>query len=199
MQKGVLVFAAAVFATGCGSSTANAPRSFSVGPDEGMSDMGMSTAAPVSAPPLTEVSRADVDQVLSGGIGRFLQEVTLDAELNSGKFVGFKILRFTNREKWQGVGIEVGDVITSVNELPIERPEQAYEAFIALRGRKSLDVTYLRGDQVMRLSLPIVGERADSIPAVSTPGANKPPSTPSASGKASSDVKGASPSSKAPN
>lgn len=107
--------------------------------------------------PLTELQRAQVVKVVDDGLGKFLQGVELDASLNAGKFEGFRIVRFTVPEDWRGVGLLVGDVVTSINDLPIERPEQAHAAFVGLRTAPALEVSYLRGGKPMRLSLPIVG------------------------------------------
>ncbi len=126
-------------------------------------------AESMTVPPLTELTRVEVDEALKAGFSRFLQEVRLEAALDDGRFVGFRIAGFAERRKWEGVGIEVGDVVTRVNELPIERPEQAYVAFLALRTRASLDVVYLRNGKEMRLSLPIVGESARAEPGTASP------------------------------
>lgn len=107
--------------------------------------------------PITELSRARVVKVVDEGLGKFLQTVELDASLNAGKFEGFRIVRFTVPEDWRGVGLLVGDVVTSINDLPIERPEQAHAAFVGLRTAPALEVSYLRAGKPMRLSLPIVG------------------------------------------
>jgi hypothetical protein len=107
--------------------------------------------------PLTELERAKVVKAVDEGLGHFLQGVELEASLKDGRFEGFRIVRFAVPEDWRGVGILVGDVITSINDLPIERPEQAHAAFVALRTAPALEVGYLRAGSPMRLSLPIVG------------------------------------------
>ena len=124
--------------------------------------------------PLTELERAKVVKAVDDGLGHFLQRVELEASLKEGRFEGFRIVRFAVPEDWRGVGILVGDVITSINDLPIERPEQAHAAFVALRTAPALEVAYLRAGSPMRLSLPIVG------PAPSTAAASEaPPPAPS--------------------
>lgn len=125
--------------------------------------------------PLTELQRAQVVKVIDDGLGKFLQTVELEASLNSGKFEGFRIVRFTAPEEWRGVGLLPGDVVTSINDQPIERPEQAHAAFVALRTAPALEVSYLRGDRPMRLSLPIVGPNPEpAAPASSAASAPAP-------------------------
>ena len=108
--------------------------------------------------PITEVERVDVDGAIEAGVARFIQGFDLVEELDeSGRFVGWKIGKVHDRARFEGLGIGSGDVITSINGLPLERPAHAYEALMSLKTAESIDIEYLRGGRVMRLSLPIVG------------------------------------------
>lgn len=170
---GVLLLAATF---GCSGARTESKR-----PSSATSESLPMPAESMSVPPLTELTRVEVDEALRAGLPKFLQELRLEAALEAGKFVGFRVVGFADRQKWAGVGLEIGDVVTKVNELPIERPEQAYVAFLALRTRSSLDVVYFRSGREMRLSLPIVGESAPApVPsAAEAPPANVPaPSQP---------------------
>lgn len=106
--------------------------------------------------PLTRLSRSRVNQAVDEGLGRFLQELTVESSLHDGRFQGFRIVGFRDPEAWQGTGLMPGDVILAINDMPIERPEQAYAAFASLKTADRLEVTYLRAGTEMRLSLPIV-------------------------------------------
>jgi type II secretory pathway component PulC len=109
--------------------------------------------------PITQVERADVDAAVAAGVARFIQGFEVMEELDQyDRFVGWKIGKVYEREKFEGLGIGTGDVITSINGLPLERPAHAYEALMSLKTAQSIDVEYLRGGRMMRLSLPIVGE-----------------------------------------
>jgi S1-C subfamily serine protease len=109
--------------------------------------------------PITQLERQDVVETVDAGLGAFLQDFSTEPSLTpEGEFVGFKIVRIHDRKKYEGLGIGPGDVVTSINGRPIERPTQAYAAFVSLKTAQSLDIEYLRGGRVMRLSLPIVGE-----------------------------------------
>jgi len=121
--------------------------------------------------PLTELERAKVVKVIDDGLGTFLQGVELEASLVDGKFEGFRIVSFRVPADWRGVGLMVGDVVTSINDLPIERPEQAHAAFVSLRTAKALEIAYLRGGKPMRISFPIVGEAPPATEAPSPDGA----------------------------
>ena len=89
------------------------------------------------------IARAELDQVLAGGIGRFLQHVTTEPHLEEGRFVGFR-LRELDEQLFGGVDLSVGDTLVSVNGSPIERPEQALSVWNGLRVASELTIEYLR-------------------------------------------------------
>src|SRR5689334_14873639 len=88
------------------------------------------TASPASAPlPSNAIRRSAVREALSAGLGAFLQHVTLDERpaFVAGKFHGFRIASLRGESFWRGVDLKPGDVITRVNGMPIEHPEEALE------------------------------------------------------------------------
>lgn len=103
------------------------------------------------------IDRAELVPWLSAGLGRFLQRVEVEAVTEGGKFVGFRIVAIDA----QGTGLEKvdllpGDVITSVNQQPVERPEQATQVWESLKSAPELVVHYLRDGQVRQLHFTIV-------------------------------------------
>lgn len=150
------------FATVCiacaGKQTAPKPLT-GMGPE--MNTQESLAAAPIEnvQAPITHLDRRDVVETVDAGFGSFLQDFETEPALTpEGTFEGFRIVRVHDRKKYEGLGIGPGDVVTSINGQPIERPAQAYAAFVSLKTASSLDVEYLRGGRMMRLSLPIVGE-----------------------------------------
>lgn len=103
------------------------------------------------------VARADVEQVVDAGVGRFLSRVEVEASLSGGKFVGWSIVALQPPDSWRGVDLMPGDVVTRVNGMRIEREMDAYEAFQAVRQAPSLEVSYLRQGQPRTLRYAIVG------------------------------------------
>jgi hypothetical protein len=95
--------------------------------------------------------RDEVARVIDGGLGRFLQHVEVDASLEHGHFRGFRILRLTPPDYWQGVDLAPGDVVTQVNGMSIERPPEAHRAFVALKTADRLVVSYLRAGEPREL------------------------------------------------
>ncbi|MEZ4338645.1 MAG: hypothetical protein R3B82_18665 [Sandaracinaceae bacterium] len=122
---------------GCGGAATPEAR-------EPAAEASVTTPAP-TAPPRSEgtIARAELDQVLAGGIGRFLQRFETEPHLDDGRFVGF---RFTaiHSELFQGVDLQPGDTILSVNGMRIERPEEALQVWNALRVASELTVEFLR-------------------------------------------------------
>jgi S1-C subfamily serine protease len=103
---------------------------------------------PASAPrPKGVLYRDEVDETVDIGLGYFLQRVDVEPALDNGHFKGFRIAALRPPDWWEGVDLEPGDVILSVNGMPIERDTQAHKAFLSLKQASELRVEYLRGGQ----------------------------------------------------
>ena len=59
--------------------------------------------------------------------------MSVEASLVEGRFQGFRIVEIKPPDAWRGVDLRVGDVVTRINDMPIERPQQAYDAFVSFR------------------------------------------------------------------
>jgi type II secretory pathway component PulC len=105
----------------------------------------------------TALRRSQVKQTIAKGLGYFLQEVSVEdyPVMNAGKFRGFKIKAITG--DW-GVDLRPGDVITRVNGMPIEHPEDADAALRSLEKAKALRVDFDREGKTRTLELPIVDD-----------------------------------------
>ncbi|MDW8364111.1 MAG: hypothetical protein RMK74_17110 [Myxococcales bacterium] len=105
--------------------------------------------------PRDAARRADVDTtrpvlrremlltVLSGGLGRFLQNVETAPAFSQGRFVGFRLLALRGPLADTGI-VGPGDVLVRVNGMPVERPEQALAAWESLRVASELRLELLR-------------------------------------------------------
>lgn len=112
--------------------------------------------APQTPPPNT-LWRDDVDRAIEGGVGRFLsQHVEVEASLDNGQFRGWRIVRLWPPDSWTDVDLRAGDVVTSINGMPLERDTQAYEALMSLKKASELRVAYFRGGEERVLTLKIV-------------------------------------------
>ncbi len=95
--------------------------------------------------------RDEVSGVVEGGLGLFLQHLELDASFAQGQFRGFRIMRLSPPDYWQGVDLRPGDVVTRVNGMSIERPFEAHRAFTSLKTADQLVVNYLRAGEPRQL------------------------------------------------
>jgi type II secretory pathway component PulC len=157
--------APAMFLVACGS----APPPVPVSAAASLSALAVqaSSRAPTPSPATTPqaaptpdhvLSRTAVHEVVSQGLGAFLQRVELDDQpvRVGGKFHGFRIAKLRGNDFWSGVDLKPGDVVSGVNGFPIERPEQAETAFESLEVASELRVAYERDGQARELSFPIV-------------------------------------------
>ena len=122
--------------------------------------LGTPTVAP-SAP--GTLRRTDVDALVCGGFGAFLSTVIVDEHplFVSGKFHGFRLVDLA--PAWRTSGIRAGDVVTRVNGMPIERPEQALEAFRSLSVASELRVDYERDGEPHEVRYAIDDDRPAGV------------------------------------
>jgi type II secretory pathway component PulC len=124
---------------------------------------GNATAATATAPTTTAAAmpakttslrRSQVKQGIARGLGYFLQNVSVEdyPVMRGSKFYGFKI-KDINAEL--GVDLRPGDVVTRVNGLSIEHPEQADAAMRSLEKAPALRVDFERDGKPRTLELPI--------------------------------------------
>lgn len=111
--------------------------------------------APLPARP-GRLWRRDVVAALSRGLGDFLSHLQVEPALAAGKFHGWRVIGLRAGDPlWQGTDLAPGDIVTAVNDRPIERPEQAFAAFQSLAVAKELRVTYERNKVRRELVYPI--------------------------------------------
>lgn len=102
------------------------------------------------------IQRTALDDVLARGPGAFLSKVSLEPNVVEGRFVGFRVTELHDAALFDAVDLQPGDTILSVNGQTIERPEQAFEVWSALRVASELTVDVLRDGQPRQLRYPIV-------------------------------------------
>lgn len=152
MAHGIRVSLAAAFfllAAACGESNPAPKSANAAAPPSAV------PARPAAPAPVTELKRAAIRDTIAQGLGVFLQNVTVEdwPVMHDGKFHGFKI-RSINAE-W-GVDLKPGDVVTRINGIVPEHPEEADAALRALEKAPSLKVDFERDGKAKTLELPIV-------------------------------------------
>ena len=122
--------------------------------------------APLTRAPVGKLFRDDVTRAVDQGFGMFLQKIKVDANVRDGKFAGWIVRALYPRDFWDGIDLQPGDVVTQVNDKPIERDNQAFEVFQSLKTAPRLSVSYQRDGEARSLSFEIV-ERAPASPVAS--------------------------------
>lgn len=128
----------------------------------------------LSAAPKGKLFRDDVARTVDGGFGMFLQKIKVEANVRDGKFAGWVVRALYPRDFWDGVDLQAGDVVTAVNDKPIERDNQAFEVFQSLKAASRLRVRYLREGEARSLDYEIIerGAPAPIASATTQPAAN---------------------------
>lgn len=144
-----LVLALAVASSACGET----PPAKTAQRSDPQTTAPTTTAAAV-VPKTTSIKRSQVKQTIGKGLGYFLQNVTVEEypAMKANKFYGWK-LRSVNAEL--GVDLRPGDVVTKVNGMPIEHPEEADAAMRSLEKAPALRVDFERDGKAQTLELPI--------------------------------------------
>jgi type II secretory pathway component PulC len=101
----------------------------------------------------------------------YLQKVEFDDQpvKKDGRFHGFRIAALHDPAFWSGIDLHPGDVLTKVNGMPIEHPEEALEAFHSLEAASELRITYERDGAARELAYPIVEDEPQKRADASTP------------------------------
>ncbi len=127
-----------VLLVGCGAAPTPAPHVAAAPPPQ------VAKAPEAPRPPKGALFRDDVDAVVDGGFPQFLQRVEVEPRLVEGQFRGWSIVNLSPRDFWSGVDLKPGDIVTRINDLPIERETEAYDAFESLKQADTLRVSYQR-------------------------------------------------------
>lgn len=134
-----------------GAKTASTPAAAGSAGGTASSGTGASPAVP------GHLRRRDITAGLSGGLGAFLGRLEVEpARSQSGAFRGWRILALHgDPSAWNGVDIRPGDVVTQVNGMPIEHPEEAMACWQSMVIAKELRIAIERGGQAQTLVYPI--------------------------------------------
>jgi type II secretory pathway component PulC len=143
MRKLFLAFVLA----GCATTQSPAQKS-AAAPDDAVPATSSAAPPPAASPqapadptPDHTIGRREIDAVLAQSPGYFLQHVETKAQFRGGHFHGWRLIAFfPGDNRFSGIDLQAGDVVTSVNGKPIEQPDQFMAVWTALRSSKELTV-----------------------------------------------------------
>lgn len=84
---------------------------------------------------------------------KFIDFINVAPVRNEGELQGYRVSPGKEAALFNETGLQTGDVITYINGLDLTQPREAVEAMRALRESDSLEISVLRNDQPMTLSL----------------------------------------------
>ncbi|APR86730.1 hypothetical protein A7982_12079 [Minicystis rosea] len=134
------------------------------------------SAAPIAP---SRLKRPEVDQVLVQNGPPWVLRRILSEEVMSkdGKFTGWRLVGLP--EEWRGIDLRPGDVVTRINGLPLETPDQAWEAWKSVAKAPDLRITITRDGAAREVVVPIDGApSADTLKHLDTPGPRAAAPTP---------------------
>jgi hypothetical protein len=104
--------------------------------------------------PAGSISRAALEVVLRHGPPWILQRVPIEEVLEKGKFKGWRVTEVPL--DWDA-DLQAGDVVTRVNAMPLETPNDFWAAWTTLTVASELKVAYLRDGEQREIAIPIHG------------------------------------------
>ena len=160
MRSATLGLLVICFASACAEGSRPPARSPSASPSRARPADEAHSARGSASQPLRvsgEIQRAELLPVLDAGLGRFLQGVRTEPDLQNGRFVGFRVIElYPSDARLSEVDLRPGDTVLRVNGQSIERPEQALHVWEELRVASQLVIEYLRAGRREDLRFEIV-------------------------------------------
>lgn len=100
------------------------------------------------------IDREEYEQVLKGGLQKVMRWYYVKPAYKGSAFVGFQVEEVLKEELKRGP-LKPGDVIVSINDLPVERPEHAMAVWRGLWNKKSLELVLIRKGKKLVYEIPI--------------------------------------------
>lgn len=107
------------------------------------------------------IARSTLEDVVSKGPGRFFERVEVEPAFAAGgtgrpRFLGYTIRTFYGGMTPASNGVQVGDVVTALNGLPVSRPDEFMKVWSSALRQDALEVDVLRDSRPVRFVYRIV-------------------------------------------
>lgn len=120
-------------------------------------DAGRASAAPAPSAPADAgahvLVRRDVERRIGEEAPRILAETTLMPALDAGRVAGFTLTRVPDNSLLTEAGLRAGDVLTQINDIPIDSMATLIGLWPKLQGQSTLTAVVLRNGQPVSLSV----------------------------------------------
>jgi len=101
-----------------------------------------------------ELSRQTLSELLGRSVGDFLRHVEVENVREEGSFVGWRIERLPEtKPAW--LDVNVGDVVTAINGMPLERPDDAQRVWEILQVASEVRIDLTRDGERRSVRIPI--------------------------------------------
>lgn len=116
-------------------------------------------STPAAPPPAPEgfttahegtISRAELQEIIQRGPQDFISRITVRPTFKRNRFFGWRVTSYSGPGR-----LEKGDIIVSINNKPLEKPEQFMEVWEALDKQHFITIDMVRGGEAMRLTFRI--------------------------------------------
>jgi hypothetical protein len=135
------------------------------------------------APPGT-VARKSLDAVLLRRPPYVLGRVQMEEVLKQNKFIGWRLTSFP--ADWDKTGLQPGDVVTDVNGVALEKPEDLWTIWLALAEASEIRIGFERDGKAASTSVKIHGAPVPETKVALETGTGMPVDVPPAVGAAPS-------------
>lgn len=113
---------------------------------------GLPGASPVGMPGGT--TSGDMANVMQN-MEQFLGRARVVPYFKGGQPYGFRVSNVEGESPLFGMGVRSGDVIRSVNGIPVRSPEDAFQAYQQLANQSSVQVELERGGSSLSVNVPL--------------------------------------------
>ena len=101
------------------------------------------------------ISRDDYEATIKQGLQKVMRWYFVKPAYKGSAFVGYQVVQIYNERLEKGP-LRIGDVLMSINGLPVERPEHALAIWRGLWGKKRLKIALIRDGKKKVYDIPIV-------------------------------------------
>lgn len=125
------------------------------GPDRPAFEPGQDQARQIAPDQTPRVGPADLGEIrnkLSRNPAEIQKMAKVSQAMEGDKVIGYKLQPGPDSAMYRALGLEDGDIVTSVNGIDLTRPENGIRALQKLRRAKQIDATILRNGQEMQIS-----------------------------------------------
>ena len=120
-------------------------------------DAGRASAAPAPSatadPGAHVLVRRDVERRIGEEAPRILAETTLMPAVDAGRIAGFTLTRVPENSLLTEAGLRAGDVLTQINDIPIDSMATLIGLWPKLQGESTLTAVVLRNGQPVSLTV----------------------------------------------